>query len=122
MTGGIASYTAGRNADAVALMHVFRDAVLALGEVEERVHASEIAWARRRVFAAAFIHGRKLEVAIDLLREVSHRTLREAFPTTRRVITHRFSLVVPADFDAGMKGWLREAWETVGPGTRRSGA
>ncbi|MFC0011656.1 hypothetical protein [Devosia nitrariae] len=45
----IAEYTAGKRPQAVAPMHRFRDLVLALGDVEERVHRSEVAWARKRV-------------------------------------------------------------------------
>lgn len=62
----IAEYTTGKRAEAVALMHRFRDLVMALDDVEERVHKSEVAWARKRVFAAAFILSNRLEVAIDL--------------------------------------------------------
>jgi len=47
--------------------------VLAAGECEERVHRTEVAWADRRVFASAFIVSGRLEVAIDLPRQVEHR-------------------------------------------------
>ena len=113
-----AKYTAGKDPDAVKLLRAFRDAVLALGESDERVNPSEIAWARKRVFAAAFINGAKLEVAIDLLKRVEHPQLREAFATTKKVTTNRFWLARIDQLDASIREWLKEAYETVGPGTR----
>ena len=114
----IAEYTAGKRPEAVALMHRFRDLVLALGDVEERAHKSEVAWARKRVFAAAFILSNRPEVAINLLRTVSHPNLRQAFPTTSRVITYRIYFTQPQEIDEEIAAWVKEAWETVGPGAR----
>ncbi|MFZ2174036.1 MAG: DUF5655 domain-containing protein [Rhodococcus sp. (in: high G+C Gram-positive bacteria)] len=117
MNATIGEYLAGKDPDAVARLLHFRDLVLACGEVEERVHRTEIAWARTRVFAAAFIYSSRLEVAVDLRRRVHHPQLREAFPTTRTVITHRMTITEDGQIDDSLGELLAEAYETVGPGT-----
>jgi hypothetical protein len=100
------------------LLETFRQAALALPSVEERVHETEVQYAVERIFAAGFVRSHKLELAIDLLREVEHPHLRAAFPTTKKVVTHRFGLPSVDAFDDRIRGWLAEAHETVGPGTR----
>ena len=114
----IAEYTAGKRPKAIAMMHRFRDLVLALDDVDERVHKSEVAWARKRVFASAFILADRLEVAIHLMRTIEHPNLREAFATTQKVTTHRIYFTRPEEIDTIIAAWLLEAWETAGPGTR----
>ena len=114
----ITAYTAGKNTAAVALLHKVRDKVLALGPIDERVHPSEVAWAGKRVFTSAFIVSNRLELAIDLLRTVEHQQLREAFATTKKVTTHRFWFDDAAQIDNAIFGWIAEAHDTVGPGTR----
>lgn len=92
--------------------------VLEAGECEERAHPSEVAWAGKRVFAAAFLKSGRLEIAIDLLRRVEHPALRESFATTKKVYTHRFRIESPEELDERIRDWLVEAHDTVGPGTR----
>ncbi|TAP43562.1 DUF5655 domain-containing protein [Arthrobacter sp. S39] len=118
MTHDVDTYLAGKPPAAVELFRRFRALVLATGECEERVHRTEVAWADRRVFAAAFIISGRLEVAIDLLRLVDHPALLQSFPTTRRVYTHRFSFTAADQLDADIAAWLVEAHDDVGPGTR----
>ena len=118
MNHDVGAYLAGKPAPAVELFYAFRELVLAAGECEERVHPTEVAWAGKRVFAAAFIKSGRLEIAIDLLREVDHPALRQAFPTTKKVYTHRFTLTSPDQLDGRFRDWLVEARDTVGPGTR----
>jgi hypothetical protein len=114
----VGTYLAGKPAPAVALFHTFRDLVLGAGDCEERVHPTEVAWADKRVFASAFIKSGRLEIAIDLLRQVDHPTLRQAFPTTKKVMTHRFTITSGGQLDADFRDWLVEVHDTVGPGTR----
>jgi hypothetical protein len=114
----VGTYLAGKPPAAVELFLQFRSLVLAAGECEERVHRTEVAWADRRVFAAAFILSGRLEVAIDLLRQVVHPALLAAFPTTRTVYTHRFTFTSADQLDGDIEAWLVEAHDTVGPGTR----
>ncbi len=108
---------AGERPEHVVLLSAFRTHLRRIPHVEERVHRTEIAYARERVFASAFVKSGWLEVAIDLLRTVEHPLLRVAFATTKKVTTHRFTLGSP-DRLADLDGLFREAAETVGPGTR----
>lgn len=118
MNHDVEAYLAGKPAPAVALFHAFRELVLGAGECEERVHPTEVAWADKRVFAAAFIKSGRLEIAIHLLRQVDHAALRQSFPTTQKVYTHRFTITSAGQLDADIRNWLGEAHDTVGPGTR----
>ncbi len=44
--------------------------------------------------------------------------LREAFPTTKTVITHRLTITSDDQLDDTLAALLAEAYDTVGPGTR----
>ncbi|MEE2035233.1 DUF5655 domain-containing protein [Rhodococcus chondri] len=117
MYSTVDEYLADKEPAAVDVFLRFRKLVLALGDdVHERVHRSEISWARTRVFAAAFVYASRLEVAIDLPRRIHHRALREAFPTNETVTTHRLSIASADELDAQVKSMLIEAYERVGPG------
>ncbi|MCW2131001.1 DUF5655 domain-containing protein [Arthrobacter sp. VKM Ac-2550] len=118
LSSELAGYLAGKNENAAAIFLAFRDAVLAVGEVEERVHRTDVTWADRRAFAVAFTLSSRLEISIDLLRQVEHPLLLQAFPTTKRVITHRLSLTSPDQVDENIRALLVESFDTVGPGTR----
>ena len=111
-------FLAGRNPEAVAMFRHFRSMVLRLGPVQERIHRTEVAWADRRTFAHAFTISNRLEAAIHLLRQVDHPQLLQAFPTTRKVITHRLSFTGQEQLDESIEALLAEAFDTVGPGTR----
>lgn len=110
-------YTADLPEPDLELLTTFRGLCLALPGTEERVHRTEVAYAVRRVYAAAFPLRHGLEVAVDLLRPVDHPGLREAFPTTRRVVTNRLR-VETVEAVEDLADLLAEAHETVGPGTR----
>ncbi|XAS68736.1 DUF5655 domain-containing protein [Micrococcaceae bacterium Sec5.7] len=118
MNHDVGTYLAGKPPAAVELFQQFRTKVLDAGECEERVHPTEVAWAAKRVFAAAFILSGRLEIAIDLQRRVEHPALRASFPTTKKVYTHRFTVTSADDLDDRIREWLLEAHEAVGPGTR----
>ncbi|MEE2057809.1 DUF5655 domain-containing protein [Rhodococcus artemisiae] len=119
MYSTVDDYLADKDPAAVDAFRKFRALVLALGDdVEETVHTSEISWARAssstpRGFAAAFLYATRLEVALDLSRRVHHPTLREAYPTTGRVTTHRLSLSSADDLDDGFCALLTEAYNTA---------
>jgi hypothetical protein len=116
----VRSYLAGRDPEATALFMAFRAAAIAAGPgVNEKVSRTMVAWKRLRMFATAYVNGRYLECSIDLLQAVEHRHLKAAFPTTRKVVTNRFTLEPGEEVDARMQAWLREAFADVGPGTRR---
>jgi hypothetical protein len=79
---------------------------------------SIVYWRRQRVFAGAFILGKRLELNIDLLREAEHPLRIAVFPTTKRVHTHRLRVTEPAQLDESIAALLQEAYDDVGPGTR----
>lgn len=112
--------TAGLDAEDLAKLTAFRDACRALPDVVERVTSSQIAFARRRTFASAYIKSHYLELGIELRREVTDPPPRVIFPTASTVVMHRYSLRRLEQFDDRIRELLREAADTVGPGTRAS--
>jgi predicted transport protein len=111
-------YLQGKNEAASALFLQFRLAALEAGEeVEERVSKSIVASKRKRTFATAYVKGKYLECSIDLLRQVKHLHLKAAFHTTKKVVTHRFTLEPGEEIDADIRSWLKEAFAEVGGGT-----
>lgn len=100
------------------LLSAYRDLVLELPDVDERVHRTEVAYARVRVFTSGFVKSHRLEIAVDLLRQAEHPRLMGAFRTTKRVVTHRLTLTAVDDLDESVRALITEAHETVGPGTR----
>ena len=118
VTATWSEFTAGMAPNDIELLEAFRSRALAFPEAHEVIHRTELQYVRSRIFAASFIAGHRLEIAIDLLREVTHPLLRSSFPTTKRVFTHRFSLEQPSDLDDSIDELLAEAYDTVGPGTR----
>ena len=118
-TDALEAYLSDKNADGAALLRAFRKAANAAGrDVEERVTKSMISWKRKRAFASAYVKGRYLECSIDLLETVDHPHLKAAFHTTKKVITHRFTLEKGEAVDTRMRAWLKRAYKVVGPGTR----
>jgi len=115
----LAGYLEGKNEAAVPLFLQFRQAAIEAGDqVEEKVSASMVAWKGKRNFATAYIKGKYLECSIDLLERVEHQHLKAAFHTTKKILTHRFTLEPGEDVDADIRNWLKLAFETVSRGTR----
>lgn len=112
--------TADLDAEDLAKLTAFRDTCRALPDVVERVTSSQIAFARRRTFASAYIKSHYLELGIELRREVTDPPPRVSFPTASTVVMHRYSLRRLEQFDDRIRELLREAADTVGPGTRAS--
>jgi hypothetical protein len=113
-------FTAGLSAPDLELLEAYRALVGALPEVEEQVHRTEVRFVRVRVFTIGFIAAHRLELAIDLLRESPLPRLRQAFPTTARVITHRVWLTSVDQLDDYADA-IVEAHDTVGRGSRYFG-
>ena len=101
----------------LALISAYRRECLALGDVDEQVHATEVQYKLARIFTSAYIKSHYLEVSVDLLREAKHPQLRLAFHTTKKVITHRLTLTTASQVES-LAPLLKEALDTVGPGTR----
>lgn len=114
--------TADLDPDDLAKLTAFRDCCRALPDVEERVHTAEIAYARERVFASAYIKSHYLELGIELTREVTEPRPRTAFATSKTVTMHRYSLRHLDQFDDRIRALIAEAADTVGPGFRRTAA
>ena len=78
----VEAYLEGKSPDAVILFRRFEEMVQRCGPSEAAPRSSIVYWKRDRVFAGAFVNGRKLELNVDLLREVEHPSLLAAFHTT----------------------------------------
>lgn len=118
-TDPVEAYLDDKDADGATLFRAFRRKALAAGpDVEEKVSRTMVAWKGKRTFATAYVKGRYLEASIDLTHAVEHPHLKAAFPTTRTVVTNRFTLEKGEPVDAKMAAWLKEACRTVGPGAR----
>lgn len=119
MTDAVAAFLKDKDAHASGLLRdVRRMALDADPSVRERVSKSLVGWSGKRSFATAYVQGRYLELSIDLLHAVNHPRLRQSFETTKTVTTHRFTFGPDHKPDARIRAWLREAFETVGPGAR----
>ncbi|MDJ0314826.1 hypothetical protein [Arthrobacter sp. H35-D1] len=70
-TSSWSQLTADLDQEDLAKLTAFRDYCRSLPDVEERVHSAEIAYARKRTFASAYIKSHYLEVGIELLRAVA---------------------------------------------------
>jgi hypothetical protein len=90
----------------------------ACGESELVPRTSIVYWRRQRIWAGAFCNGTKLELNVDLLREVDHPLNLAVMPHTKRVFTHRMRVTEAAQLDDSIAALLRESYDTVGPGTR----
>jgi hypothetical protein len=112
-------YLVGKSPDAVALFRRFAELCDACGPSEVTPRTSIVYWKRDRIWAGAFCNGRKLELNIDLLRPVEHPRNVSVFATTKRVVTHRLRISEPRELDESIAVLLREAYDTVGPGTRK---
>ncbi|HSO65883.1 MAG TPA: hypothetical protein VLQ78_12360 [Ornithinibacter sp.] len=110
--------TADLRDDDVERLEAFRAFCTSLPEVAEEVHRTELRYRVRRVFAVGFLLAHRLELAVDLPERVDHPRVVDAFPTTKRVVTHRLSLPHLDDFDDSVRALLVRAHDEVGPGFR----
>ena len=115
----VEAYLEGKDPGAVELFRRFEQLVESCGPSEAAPRSSIVYWKRTRVFAGAYIERGRLELNIDLLRSAEHPCLLAAFPTTKRVITHRLRITEAAQLDDSVLALLGEAYADVGPGTRR---
>jgi hypothetical protein len=106
--------------DGLAVYRAVAEAVAALGECDVRVSRSQIAFRRRRGFAYVWRPGQYvasdvpavLSVALDHPVE-SDRFKQVAHPAAA-VWMHHLEVRRPAEVDAEVSGWLREAWGSAG--------
>jgi hypothetical protein len=114
-------YLADKNPKAVALFRRFAALVEACGPSEVTPRKSIVYWKRARIWAGAFCNGKKLELNIDLLREVDHPANLAVIPHTKQVLTHRMRITELDQLDDSIADMLRESYADVGPGTRNLG-
>lgn len=114
----VGAYLVGRDPRAVTMFRRFEDIVTSCGPCDAAPRKSIVYWKRARVFVGAYIERDRLELNIDLLRHAEHPCLLAAFNTTKRVITHRLRISDDQQLDEELAALVREAYETVGPGTR----
>jgi Domain of unknown function (DUF5655) len=114
----VEAYLDGKDPAAVALFRRFDELVDRCGPSELAPRSSIVYWKRGHVFAGAFVERRRLELNVDLLREVDHPCLIAAFHTTKRVITHRLRIMDADQLDDSIAALVAEAYEDVGPGAR----
>ena len=116
--GTIDDYLADKDRDASRLFRRFEALVASCGPSEAAPSRTIVFFKRRRVFAGGFVRGKRLEIVIDLLRPVNHPCLIASFASTKRVTSHRLRITSGDQLDDSIVSLLREAYETVGPGTR----
>ncbi len=114
----IDSYLDGKDPAAIKLFHRFQHLVERCGASEPAPRRTIVYWKRKRIFAGAYIERGRLELNIDLLREAEHPCVLAAFPTTKRVITHRLRITDSSQLDDSVGALVAEAYRDVGPGTR----
>jgi hypothetical protein len=114
----VEAYLEGKDPAAIKLFHRFESLVERCGASEPAPRRTIVYWKRKRIFAGAFIERSRLELNIDLLREAEHPCLLAAFPTTKRVITHRLRITDAGQLDESVAALVAEAYKDVGPGTR----
>lgn len=111
-------FTDGLGSDDLAFITHYRDFCRSLDDVTEEVHRSAVQYKRARIFTSAYVKSHYLEVQVDLLHVADHPALRASFASTKKVTTHRITLRQLDQWDDDLEDLIREAAETVGPGTR----
>ena len=91
-------------------------AITGLGEVQVRVTKSQVAFARRRAFAWAWLPEMYLGRGAPLVLTVALRR-RDESPRWKQVVepapgrfTHHLELYAAEDIDGEVVAWLEEAW------------
>lgn len=112
-------YFAGRD-DSRRIFDALRRAVEAPGSSQLRVTRSQIAFARRRAFAWAWIPGKPLRRPAAPLVLTLAFPCRDPSPRWKEIVepspdkfTHHLELAREADIDDEVRAWLRRAWEAA---------
>jgi hypothetical protein len=112
----VGAYLEGKSSEGVALFRRCEELVERCGPSEPAPRSSVVYWSAS--FAGAFVERGRLELNIDLLRQVEHPCLLAAFDATKRVVTHGLRVTDAVELDDSIVALLAEAYEDVGPGTR----
>lgn len=104
----------------LAVYHAVADAVAAVGDSQVRVTRSQITFRRRRGFAYVWRPGQYVTssvpavLSIALGRQLDSRRFKQVVHPAAAVWMHHLELREPAEVDAEVAGWLREAWTAAG--------
>lgn len=108
----------GEHADSRRLHEAVVSALSEIGEFEERVTKSQVAFRRRRGFAWTWMPGTYLKgelaplvLTVDLRRLDESPRWKEVVEPRPGIYTHHLELRSPDDVDEQVRAWLREAWE-----------
>ena len=100
------------------LLEAVRRAVEEIGDASVHVSKSQIAFRRRRTFAAVWVPARYLRGRTAPLVLTVYLPFREPSPRWKEVVepapgrfTHHLELFAPVDVDDQVLAWLRAAWE-----------
>ena len=104
--------------DSRALYQAVAAALSAIGEYEQRVTRSQVAFRRQRAFAWVWMPGKYLRgdvaplvLTLDLRRRDESPRWKEVVEPRPGLFTHHLELYSATDIDAEVLNWLREAWE-----------
>ena len=100
----------GRGERAVELYRRFEEAVRSCGEVILAPAKTRIGFQARMIFAAVSIREDRLDGHVVLARRLEHPRFTRIESLSPRNHVHHFRFHDPADIDAEVLGWLREAY------------
>lgn len=96
-----------------------------LGEVEEVVSRSQIAFRRQRTFALLWRPGQYVRsevpavLSLALDERLASSRFKEVAHPAARIWMHHLELTDPAEVDQEVGSWLELAWQQAGPRPRR---
>ena len=107
--------------DSTALLEHLRQAIVAIGPVEEKESKSQLAFRRRRTVASAWAPGQYLgQCAAPLVLTLTFPE-RDQSPRWKEIVqprpgayTHHLELNDPSEIDDQVRGWLQRAYEAAG--------
>jgi len=107
--------------DSAALLEHLRQAILAIGPVEEKESKSQLAFRRRRTVAAAWAPGQYLgQRGAPLVLTLTFAE-RDPSPRWKEIVepkpgayTHHLELNDPQEIDEQVRVWLQRAYEAAG--------
>ena len=103
--------------DSRALYQAVAEALSAIGEYEQRVTKSQVAFRRQRAFAWVWMPGKYVRGDVAPLVLTLGLRRRDVSPRWKEVVeprpglfTHHLELYSATDIDVEVLSWLREAW------------
>ena len=106
--------------DGLAVYRAVAEAVRVLGEYEERVSKSQVAFCRGRGFAYVWRPGQYLRSAVPAVLSIAlpgpldSARIKQVVHPAPRVWMHHIELQGPGEVDDEVRDWLRRAYEAAG--------